>query len=488
MNGDSLYNYKYTHDKNFKNMIDSFKKLKSVLERLKEKNESIGLVTHMDADGQTSRGILELTFDRIGLDYDAVFNDLSPEAFDEVGRDFRDRFVVFADLGSGQKEMILKYFKPNQVAILDHHIPDPRFEVPLELNPHRWKFDGGKEISGAGVSYFLARQFGFLDLSQFAIVGAIGDMMNSFGKLEGLNRVIVDDGIRMGVLRVDKRPLLFGAETRPLYTSLFYLREPKLFQTQDEARELLEEEGFYYNAGKRRSYNDLSFSERNKLTRILVKRYIRMAPITLKPFIHRLLIGEGYTLTVYPRKTPMRDAVEFATLLNATNRQKKPIVGVKTIKDVGHYREAVNLQSKNRRQLRNTIQKALNEIDDRKSESDIMVIYNEINLAEPHLTGTLIQMILDELVPRYDKPVMGFMLLDDMTVKLSMREPKILYLLGINLAKAVRDSAMKVGGQGGGHAPACGGFIPYNRLNEFIRYLEENLKQQLNNKVVYNLV
>lgn len=488
MSSDSLYNFKYTNDKNFKDMMNSFQKLKKVLEALKQKGETIGLVTHMDADGQTSRGILELTFDRIGLDYDAMFNDLSPEAFDEVGSDFRDRFVVFADLGSGQKEMILKYFKPEQIAILDHHIPDPRFDVPLELNPHRWKFDGGKEISGAGVSYFLARQFGFLDLSQFAVVGAVGDMMNSFGRLEGLNRIIIDDGIRTGVLRVDKRPLLFGAETRPLYTSLFYLREPKLFQTQDEAKELLEEEGFYDNGRYRRSYNDLNQIEKNRLARILVKRYIRMAPLALKPFLHRLLIGEGYTLTMYPRKTPMRDAVEFATLLNATNRQKQPIVGVKTIKNMSNYREAVNLQSKNRRQLRNTIQKALNEIDERKSETDVMVIYNEINLAEPHLTGTLIQMILDELVPMYDKPVMGFMLLDDMTVKLSMREPKILYLLGINLAKAVRDSALKVGGQGGGHAPACGGFISYNKLNEFIKHLEENLKQQLNNKVVYNLV
>lgn len=479
---------KYMNNKKFIEMNNAINKLAKLLIKLKERNETIGLVTHTDADGQTSRAILELTLERIGLDYDAMFNTLSPQAFERVARDFKDRFVIFADLGSGQKSLILKYFKPNQVAILDHHIPELGVNnIPLELNPHKWGFDGGSEISGAGMSYLLARQFKFYDLSQFAIVGAVGDMMNNFGKLVGLNRLIVEDGIHAGVLKVDKRPLLFGAETRPLYTSLFYLREPQLFESQDESKAFLEENGFYENGSYRRSYNDLTYKEKNLLTALLIKKYIRKAPPILKPFLHSLLVGEGYTLTSFPRKTSMRDASEFATLLNATNRQRQAIIGVKTMKNQEYYKEAVKLQSKNRRQLRNTIQKALNEIEERKSESDVLVTYNEINLAEPHLTGTLIQMMLDKLVPRYDKPVMGFVMLDNMTIKLSMREPKILYLLGIDLAKAVRNSAVKVGGQGGGHAPACGGFVKIDAFNKFIKYLEHELKKQLNNKVVYNM-
>lgn len=476
----------YSNNKRFIEMNKAFKKLAEKLLELKRKGESVGLVTHMDADGQTSRAILEITLERLGIDYDAMFNGLTPDDFEKAGEEFRDRFVIFGDLGSGQKQFILKYFKPNQVAILDHHIPQGDL-LPLELNPHRWNFDGGKEISGAGVSYFLARQFEFYDLSQYAIVGAIGDMMNSFGKLIGLNRIIVDDGIKSRVLKIDIRPLLFGTETRPLYTSLFYLREPKLFQSQEEAKTFLEENGFYNNGSNRRSYNDLNSSEKNLLAKLLVTRYIKHAPAVLKPFLHSLLIGEGYTLTSYQRKTSLRDAVEFATLLNATNRQKQPIIGVKTVKSPIYYKEAVRLQSKNRRQLRNTIQKALAEIEERKNENDILVIYNEINLAEPHLTGTLIQMLLDELVPRYDKPVLGFTLLDDMTVKLSMREPKILYLFGVNLATAVKNSAINVRGQGGGHAPACGAFIPFSKLSKFLNYLEHELKKQMNNKVVYNL-
>jgi len=50
---------------------------------------------------------------------------------------------------------------------------------------------------------------------------------------------------------------------------------------------------------------------------------------------------------------------------------------------------------------------------------------------------------------------------------------------GINVAKAIRRAAEKVGGKGGGHAPAAGGVVPESRVDEFLRLLAGEIKRQI---------
>lgn len=57
--------------------------------------------------------------------------------------------------------------------------------------------DGSTSISGGGLSYLLARQFGYTDLSWMGLLAAVGDMQNiRTGKMVGANRVILEDSIR----------------------------------------------------------------------------------------------------------------------------------------------------------------------------------------------------------------------------------------------------------------------------------------------------
>lgn len=461
--------------KKFLNMV---KKTSEISELILNEKDTINVVHHVDADGLTSGAIMGNTLQRLDKDFEMFEWHLDPETLQEIPK---DRLTIFVDSGTGQGEMIADAgFKRDRVIILDHHLKINNIPFPYEGNPTLFGIDGASEISGAGMTYLVARNFGFYDLSQFAVVGAVGDMMNSFGKFVGVMRVILQEAVQKGYIKIDILPQLFGRETRPLFVSLTYLNEPKLFKDQNESKAWLIKNNIISGADIEKRLNDLSEGEVKVLTRLLLKEFITRSPLILKPYAPIYLIGESYTLKNMPRREPIRDATEFSTLLNATNRQNKRDVGVSLMLDGGlkYLDEAKRILRRNRYQLRKTIVSILDEIDKRKRTYDFLVVLDETGTAPPHLSGTLLQLIIDRLTPLYDKPILGFTEIDEKTYKISMREPKVLYLKGINLALAVEKSAKLVGGYGGGHPPACGGAIPKTRIGEFVRILHRELTKQ----------
>ena len=107
--------------------------------------------------------------------------------------------------------------------------------------------DGSYYVCGGGLCYFLAKTFGFKDLSWIGVLSAIGDMQNNkTGHFEGLNEIIQEDAINEGLLKVTKNDLnIYGRSTRPLYVALSYFSDVKLPTTnnQQEAKVVLEELG-----------------------------------------------------------------------------------------------------------------------------------------------------------------------------------------------------------------------------------------------------
>ena len=49
---------------------------------------------------------------------------------------------------------------------------------------------------------------------------------------------------------------------------------------------------------------------------------------------------------------------------------------------------------------------------------------------------------------------------------------------GVNLAVAMREACASVGGEGGGHRIAAGGSIPADRLEEFLKTLDDIIGRQ----------
>lgn len=191
-----------------------------------KKHTSALVVSHIDADGLTSAAIMGKALGRAGVEYKTRFvKQLDQKSLTEIA-DLNPELVIFTDLGSGMLEAISS-LKLNAV-ISDHHQPKGTHEY--HLNPHLFGINGATEISGSGITYFLASAMGDNeDLASLAIVGAVGDLQHvKHGQLVGTNRSILEEGVRKGVLCYEKDLLLFGKQTRPIFKLLQYSSDPYL--------------------------------------------------------------------------------------------------------------------------------------------------------------------------------------------------------------------------------------------------------------------
>jgi Single-stranded DNA-specific exonuclease len=77
---------------------------------------------------------------------------------------------------------------------------------------------------------------------------------------------------------------------------------------------------------------------------------------------------------------------------------------------------------------------------------------------KPEIVGTVTGMILGYC--NWKKPVIGFTQTDEKGLKISLRCSRLLSYDGIHFGNIIRKVAGEVGGVGGGHAMACGAYIP----------------------------
>ena len=216
-----------------------------------KKHSSAFVVSHIDADGLTSAAIMGKALERAGIDCDIRFvKQLDGAVLTEIA-DSNPELVIFTDLGSGMLDAI-KTLKFNAV-ISDHHQPQGTYEH--HLNPHLFGFHGAIEVSGSGVTYLIARSLGDnSDLADLAIVGAVGDLQHmKNGQLIGINRQILEEGTKAGVLHYEKDLLLFGKQTRPIFKLLQYSSDPFLpgiSGSEDESIEFLKKIGIRQHGEK----------------------------------------------------------------------------------------------------------------------------------------------------------------------------------------------------------------------------------------------
>ncbi|WNY26670.1 DHH family phosphoesterase [Methanolapillus ohkumae] len=452
-----------------------------------QKIGKVHLVSHIDADGITSAGIMCRCFERAGIKYTHAFVKKLDERVMEQLLLENHPLLVFTDLGSSLIDFMVDHSMNAIVA--DHHQPNGRPEnistdsktFPHHMNPHLFGANGGFEISGSGVSYILACALGNnADLADLAIVGAIGDMQNrKYGKLVGLNREILERGIDAGVLSCNLDLALFGKQTRPIYRILQYSSEPYLpGLTGDEEAciRFLQNTGVGYNqTDGAKLWIELNFEERKKIITGLVK-YCNDRGFSSKRTDD--IVRECYTLLSEKEGTEMRDASEYSTLLNATGRYDCAEIGVAVC--MGDRNNALaqagNLLVEHRKNLVN----GLNYVRESGMTQlkNIQYFYSGSAIKET-IVGIIAGMSSSiEGVDR-KKPIIGLADSED-GVKISSRGTQDLIRRGMNLSKAMSEVTEMVGGTGGGHDIAAGGTIPPERVDEFIMKLNDYIGNQIN--------
>jgi len=118
----------------------------------------VHVTSHFDADGLAAAGIIGKALVRLG----ATFRLRVEKWIDEkiVGEIAADKppLIIFTDLGSGYLDLLNARLHDQRTIILDHHEPIGKpSKTFTQVNPHLHGIDGSRDLSGAGVAYFVAR-------------------------------------------------------------------------------------------------------------------------------------------------------------------------------------------------------------------------------------------------------------------------------------------------------------------------------------------
>jgi RecJ-like exonuclease len=171
----------------------------------------------------------------------------------------------------------------------------------------------------------------------------------------------------------------------------------------------------------------------------------------------------------------LRDASEFSTCLNSTARHEQPDIGFELAKgDRGpYYRTMLQLLGEYRKFLARAME-VLQQEGVRSGPGGRIQYFDLTGTVRESFVGTLAGLCLSSGLCDPYKPVVG-VVRDAGLARISVRCSKLLFLRGIDVAQAVRKAAEAVGGEGGGHAVACGAQVPEERLDDFLQNLENQL-------------
>ena len=481
--GDSLSNEESKDRNSFFEQIENSAK---IIKEYASKGEFIRVVSHIDADGLSAASILCLALNKMEVPFRIrIGKQLDEELIKDLVSE-NESLIIFVDFGSGSLDLIKEKLSQNQVVVLDHHQPmDVAFPKLWHVNPHLSGFNGASEISGAGVAYFVSKALDQSNvcLASLAVVGALGDAQdkNEKKKLVGLNEDIVKDAVDSGYLQVDTDLIFYGRETRPIHKALAYTTNPFIPDLSGEEDKCL---GFLVNLGIKlkendqwRSISDLNIEEKQKIFSEISKH------LSVQGFPDNLamsLIGTIYTLTKEDRWTPLRDAREYASLLNACGKLNRSGLGVSI--GIGSRSETLEEAQTIFNEYKKTLSGYLDWVTKTPRSIEKLENINVIDgsgVIEELMLSTIASILISSNFFNDTKPIIAITTVENKTVKVSGRIPNNLRNNKLNLGTLFQEASARFNGRGGGHNVAAGAQLPKGAESEFLRFIDQQIGNTL---------
>ncbi len=460
--------------------------LKHFCEKLRtsvEGGNEVSIITHLDADGIIAGSIMAMALRRMGARYSVrAVSDMNSSVVENMKADGRD-FYVITDLGGGWASNLRKALD-NKWVIIDHHeiteeeiLTDDEAQI---LNPWKFGIDGGREVSAGGMAYMVASTLDLKnrDLSAIAVVSAVADRQDQGDKRSffGLNAEILKTAQSLGLVSVDIDIILTGRETRPphealAYTLFHYI--DGLTWNSEACYVLLKNAGIKLkdNGGRWRVLAEFSQEEKSAIVEAVAK-FVGSSDKRLSEILLDDLIGYVYTLAREDKRSLLRDAREFSTILNACGRIGRAGVGIALC--MGDRNTALStgeeIMSTYKMTLRNNISTIFSEkwrlADDGKT-----TFVNGDGILEEAMLGA-VSSLLSRSPSFRGRVLFVRTLTKDGTYKFSSR--KCLHCKSqANLGVIMRQCSKALNGAGGGHSAAAGCSIPSSALEDFIAGIKE---------------
>lgn len=430
-----------------------------------EKEHVVRIISHNDADGLTSAGILANTVQKAGGRFHVTILPRLRNSNIEKLRKTRYKLFIFSDMGSGNVEAISKL--KGDVIIADHHqSADGVYEVESEnneiihVNPHIYDIDGTKDVSGSGVSYLSVHGFEYYELAGLALTGAYGDMQFKNG-LQGINKLILEEAIEKKTIVVKDELKLSYSNTQPISKAITYTYNPVLkglSGNPEQTEKFLDEN----NISKDKLLSQLSQEEYERLKEKLIE-------------INENIYGKIYTIPNIRRE--LTNIEEYSNLLNACGKNKEYSAAISI--ELGKYNQldyAESLLDKYSTSMQNGIEWIKKEGCIQKD--NIQYAYTE-DKEHKKVAAAVTSIGIDlEVLP--DKPVLSLMKMDNL-IKVSSRTTDNMVKKGVNLGVIMNQASQSFNGTGGGHNIAAGATIPANQMDNFINLVDEMVEYQINN-------
>lgn len=449
-----------------------------VISDLIKNNKDISVVTHIDCDGLTSGAIMTKALIRAGAKVTVrTTKEMSTQTIKTMESDSRD-FHVITDLGGGFGKQLNESLGQNWF-VLDHHeISEEEHENDNIINAWKYGINGGIEICAGGMAFLAAKALDRKnsDLAPIAVVSALGDRQDQGEKKSflGKNLDIVEEAKSQGALHVDMDLLLVGRETRPLVDALAFTSQPfieGLTWNRDTCLSLFKSADIGLKDGGRwRTPADLTEDEK----RLLIESITKFASSQNATQIMEELIGYTYTFPSEERRSFLRDAREFSTMLNSCGRIGRAGVGISICMGDRNKMlyEGENILLEYRKLIRDYMNILTNERW-RISDSARCVMVNGEGIIPETMTGT-ISSLLAGSPKNAGKIIILRTNSEENTIKFSSRK-SMGCKTDVNLSVLMKLGAEKFNGIGGGHDAAAGAKITKDKLDGFLDYLEDGV-------------
>jgi single-stranded-DNA-specific exonuclease len=445
-----------------------------------KKGKNISVITHLDCDGITSGSIVTKSLIRAGAKCTVrTVNEFSKNILEKMKTDSR-QFHIITDLGGGFAKDIDNALGEEWIVVDHHQIPQEEFDNQKVINAWKYDVDGGRDVSAGGMAFLVSKALHQenTDLAWIAVVAALGDRQDQGEKksFTGLNLEIAAIAKKNSQVEIDLDILLVGRETRPLPDALAFTSQPfieGLTWNRDACLSLLNSSGIKLKDGSRwRVPAELSEDEKRTLLQTISK-YISTKNAS---DILDELVGYTYTLSGEDKRSFLRDAREFSTMLNSCGRIRKAGVGVAICMGdrTKMLQEGENILVEYRTFLR-TYMNTLSSERWRITDNGTYLMVNGEGLVPENMTGAV-----SSLLGGSQKNTGKIIILrtngDEGTIKFSSRKSTGCKS-EVNLGLLMRECAAKVSGVGGGHAAAAGARITKDKLDEFLDHLEKNVSR-----------
>jgi len=410
--------------------------------------DNVQVISHNDADGITSAGLICNALIRAGIPFQAILlNRLDASVLDRIQGP-----VILCDMGSGNPELISRI--KEKCFVLDHHKPIGNLRC-MHLNPHQYGVDGAFEMSASGTVYSVIRHMGDnKDLAGLALVGAMGDRQG----MTGVNKAILDEAIEAKAVIVKSGIKM--AEDGLIEDVLTKSIEP--FLDFSDNPEVAHE--FLCSLGIKGNIENLAGEDLFRLSTALTLRLLIQGS-----FAADSAIGEVIRL----ENEVVKNSLEFVQLLNACGNRDVPGLGLTLcLRDRRALGEARSLATEYKSYI-------LKEIEILKKEHKELKNIRYL-LIENLEAGA----VVCSLGIRYlftDMPLLILNRKHD-EVKVSARGNKPLIAKGLDLSAALRKAAEAANGVGGGHNIASGASIMPGMEEKFLSIVDELVGVQLSGR------